>query len=184
MPSSRIRPTLCLQCGEPIRQPATGRRREICALRKCERAAAAERQRIRRRRAAGIAVSPFMDSAPPAPRGGRDPLVVRLAKQFAAESFPGVALTAGELQALVEAVQAGAASRFALDRLASGSPPSGSWIRPVEEATRAALTQLLQRVPVEPPSRPIQPEVKEVEDVALDAGLVLDPRTGAWVRRR
>jgi hypothetical protein len=174
---------LCVQCGEPIRQPVTGRRREICTRRECERAAAAERQRLRRRRDAGIAISPFMDSAPPAPRGGRDSLVVRLAKELGARAFPDVILSAADVQSLVDAVKAGATTRFTLKCLASGSP-SGAWIRPVENATRAQLSQLLQRAPVGPPPRPAPPEVKDVEDVALDAGLVLDPRTGAWVRRR
>jgi hypothetical protein len=120
-----------------------------------------------------------MDSAPPAPRGGRDSLVVRLAKELGARAFPDVILSAAEVQSLVEAVKAGATTRFTLECLASGS-----WIRPVENATRAQLSQLLQRAPVGPPPRPAPPEVKDVEDVALDAGLVLDPRTGAWVRRR
>jgi hypothetical protein len=174
---------LCRQCGEPIRQPPTGRRREICTDRACERAAAAERQRIRRRRQAGIIISPFMDSAPPAPRGGRDTLVVRLAKQLASRVSPEITPTATDLEALVHAVRAGAASRFALERLAGDSPP-GDWISDVPAATRTELARLLARAPLARPVTPAPPEVKEVQEVAADAGLVLDPRTGAWVRRR
>jgi hypothetical protein len=149
----------------------------------CARGAAAERQRIRRRRQAGIVLSPFMDSASPAPRGGRGALVVRLAKQLASQLFPEVTLTAPELEALVDAVKAGATSRHTLECLAGDRPP-GDWIGEVSAATRIELAHLLARAPLAPPVRPAPPEVKEVQEVAIDAGLVLDPQTGAWVRRR
>lgn len=184
MPGSRLRPTLCLQCGEPIRQPTTGRRREICANRQCERAAAAERQRIRRRKRAGIPISPFMDAAPPAPRGGRDPLALRLAKQLALCEWPGVSLTPTELQTLVAAIRAGATTRFAIESLAHGQHPPGDWIQPISNAARESLADLLRRAPSPALPERRAPEVRDLEEVALDAGLALDPITGAWVRRR
>jgi hypothetical protein len=111
-------------------------------------------------------------------------LVVRLAKQLASRVFPEVALTASELEALVDGVRAGASSRYALERLAGGGPPPGDWMGGIDAASRIELARLLERVPIAPPARPVPPEVKDVEDVAIDAGLTLDPRTGAWVRRR
>jgi hypothetical protein len=184
MANFRLRPTLCIQCGESIRQPATGRPRGICLSRQCERAAAAERQRIRRRKQAGISISPFMDAVPPAPRGGRDPLALRLAKQLAGREWPGVSLTSTELQALVVAIQAGATSRFTLESLVHGQQPAGGWIQPITDTARESLVNLLRRAPSPSPPEPRSPEVKEVEEVAMDAGLALDPITGAWVRHR
>jgi hypothetical protein len=125
-----------------------------------------------------------MDAAPPAPRGGRDRLPLRLAKQLAGREWPGASLTATELQALVAAIQAGANSRFAIESLARGQQPSGAWIQPISDETRESLLALLLRLPPPNPPERRTLEVKDVEDVAADAGLVLDPITGAWVRRR
>ena len=108
---------------------------------------------------------------------------MRLAKQLASRVLPEITLTAPELEALVDAVKAGATSRHTLECLAGDRPPS-DWIGEVPATTRTELALLLARAPLAPPVRPAPPEVKEVQEVAIDAGLVLDPRTGAWVRRR
>jgi hypothetical protein len=132
---------------------------------------------------AGIVVPPFMDSAQPAPAGGRDRLAVRLAKQLAAREWPGVVLSSDELAAITAAVTAGIGSRYGLECAVKGQPP-GSWIRPLSADSREVLAKLLERAPAEPPSPPALPEMRELEDVVADAGMVLDPRTGSWVRRR
>jgi hypothetical protein len=122
-----------------------------------------------------------MDSAEPAPRGGHDRLAIRLAKQIAEREWPGRSLAPEELSALVAAVYAGVTSRYALECVANGRPAPESWMRSVPSTISVVLAALLERTPP-PVRRP--PDFREVDEVAADAGLVPDPRTGAWVRRR
>ena len=97
----------CPYCRSPIEQPTTGRPRKVCPEAECQRRADAQRRRAQRRQQAGIA-RPLYANARPAPAGGRDPLVRRLAKVLADEVFPGIALTDEEVTALDGAIRIGA----------------------------------------------------------------------------
>lgn len=95
-----------------------------------------------RRRQAGIPAS-RISAARPAPNGGREPLVRRIARATARACFPNVTVTANELAALETAVKAGAL-RADIYRLSDG------WLRwathlELAAAPRRVLRRLADR---------------------------------------
>jgi hypothetical protein len=171
MPVNRI--YHCLYCWAPLDQHSRGRPRRICRSPACRRAADAERRRILRRRKAGLQ-SVSRRAAEPLRRGGRDPLVRRLARQLALEVWPSVVPSSADLDDLAVAIQAGLESarkiRDALRKDAAPLPQS-VWETLVRLTRQASLNQSDQ-------------DHELVRAVYEDAGLVIDPHTGAWVRRR
>ena len=164
----------CLYCWAPLQQRASGRPRRICGSAACLRAADAERRRIQRRREAGLQTV-TRRIAEPAPRGGRDPLIRRLARQLARELWPAITLTPTDIDALIIAMQAGLETgwkvREALARGAREGLPPASW---------AILDGLAQKAA----AHRLDAETEREREVYADAGLVMDVSTGAWVRRR
>jgi hypothetical protein len=84
--------------------------------------------------------------APPAPRGGRDSLARRLAKQLAARAWPQITPTMVELAALEVAVRHGATGAEHIEVTVRGRKSRRCSPLPVPKETRAALRGLLKRV--------------------------------------
>src|SRR5215212_6990857 len=144
----RPKPERCAQCHTPIDQPATGRSRQVCLSPDCRRKAAAERRRLQRRRSAAIPVNSWRHdrNRQPAPRGGHEPLVRRLARQLAVEAFPHATVTAEELDALELAIQAGAVTSDDIERIVKGHDPRAyPPLEPVRPEARARLKRLIER---------------------------------------
>jgi len=164
----------CLYCWAPLQQRTSGRPRRICGSAACRRAADAERRRIQRRREAGLQTV-TRKIAEPAPRGGRDPLIRRLARQLARELWPLITPTSADIDAIVIAMQAGLETawkiRDALSRGAREGVPPRVW------ATLEGLAQTAA-------AHRLDEETEREREAYADAGLVMDGSTGAWVRRR
>ena len=139
----RPKPERCAQCQAPIEQARPPDDRARCVYRQtADRKAAAERLRVHRRRTAAIPLDGWRydRNRQSAPRGGHQPLVRRLARQFAVEAFPHASVTTEELDALELAIQAGAVTSDDIEHIVKGRdptayPPSGRCprnARPVE----------------------------------------------------
>jgi hypothetical protein len=116
----------------------------------------AQRRRLQRRRAAAIPSdgSRYVQNREAAPRGGRDPLPRRLAKQLATQAFPHTQVTPEELDALARALQAGAVSPDDIERIAHGHPGTAyPPLEPVPAETRTRLLGLIERNAAKDPIR-------------------------------
>lgn len=164
----------CLYCWAPLHQRASGRPRRICGGLACRRAADAERRRVQRRREAGLQTV-TRRTAEPTTRGGRDPLIRRLARQLARELWPALALNSADIGALIQAMQAGFESPWKVRDAIRRGPGDG-----VSGPVWATLRCLGERA--------AESQADEDEDrareVYAEAGLVMDSTSGAWVRRR
>ena len=82
----------------------------------------------------------------PAPRGGHEPLIRRLARQLAVEAFLHASATAEELDALELAIQAGAVTTDDIERLVKGRDPTAyPPLEPVTPEARTRLKRLIER---------------------------------------
>jgi hypothetical protein len=164
----------CLYCWAPLEQRASGRPSRICGSPACRRAADAERRRIQRRRAAGLQTV-TRRIAEPVARGGRAPLIRRLARQLALELWPDTVPSPAEIDAVVAAMRAGLETAWKVrDVLRKGAPeglPETVWLTLESLSQRAADGRG-------------QADDERARMVYADAGLVADASTGAWVRRR
>ncbi len=164
----------CLYCWAAITPRASGRPRRICGSQACRRAADAERRRIQRRRAAGLQTV-TRRVAEPVERGGRDPLIRRLAKQLAREIWPGVPASREDLDAVIEAMRNGLDTSWRLrDATANGHLAGLS----------ASAQDGLERLHARAASIQKIAEEEETREAYAKAGLSVDPSTGSWVRRR
>ena len=164
----------CLYCWVAITPRLSGRPRRICGSQECRRAADAERRRIQRRRAAGLQTV-TRRVAEPVQRGGRDPLIRRLAKQLAHEIWPGVPATREDIDAVVDAMRNGLDTSWRLrDATANGRLAGLS----------ASARDSLERFHARAASIQEMAEEEKTREVYAEAGLSVDPSTGAWVRRR
>jgi hypothetical protein len=107
--------------------------------------------------------------------GGRDPLIRRLAKQLVLEVWPSVAPTPADIDDLIVAIQAGLESAWKIRDALRKDPPS--WLP-------QAVWETLLRLTRQALAAQGDEEDERARDVYADAGLIIDPRTGAWVRRR
>jgi hypothetical protein len=142
------KPERCAVCQTHIEQRSTGRPRRICESPECLRAADAERRRLRRRRAVALPSdgTRYEQNRGPAPRGGHEPLLRRLARRLAASAFPRIVVTAAELDALERALQAGAVTPDDVERIAHGHPPTAyPPLGSVASKTRDRLLGALER---------------------------------------
>ncbi len=113
--------------------------------------------------------------AEPVQRGGRDPLIRRLAKQLAHEIWPGVPVTNEDIDAVVEAMRNGLDTSWRLrDATANGR------LAGLSASARDSLERFHERAA----SIQEMAEEEKTREVYAEAGLSVDPSTGAWVRRR
>jgi hypothetical protein len=172
MPNSRIHH--CLYCWARIDQPPRGRPRRICSSPSCRRAADAERRRILRRRRAGLQTV-TRRAAEPVQRGGREPLIRRLAKQLALEIWPEVELSHDDIANLTIIMRAGFENaRKIRDALRMDPRP----------ALPQSVWETLHRLTAQVAIHEREAAQRTAWDVYSEAGLAVDPHTGAWVRRR